>query len=115
MQSVDEAPASRREALPGEPQEVERARIPPLRRAREQATDIAEPGRAERRIDQHVADDAGVRVPFEAALGRHLDAAEHERAAVHEPVRVDRGADPQRRHGSGTSRRSRCRKRASER
>ena len=55
--------------------------------------DVVHAGRAEQRVAERVADDVGVGVAFEAVRVRDLDAAEHERTAGHQPVRVEGRAD----------------------
>ena len=54
--------------------------------------DVAQPGRAEQRVDDRVGEHVGVRVPGEAALARDLDPAEDQRAAVREAMGVDADA-----------------------
>ena len=71
-------------------QQLDRVGVAPaLVGVREVLADVAEAGRAEQRIDDRVGKDVGVGVARQAALGvRHLDAAEHQRAARLEAVRV---------------------------
>ena len=65
---------------------------------REERADVAEPGRAEQRVDQRVREHVAVGVAGEAARVVELDAAEHERHALLERVRVDADADAEVRH-----------------
>ena len=67
--------------------------------------DVAERGRAEQRVDHRVGEHVGVGVAGEPLLVRDVDAAEDQRAAGRERVRVDpqAGAD----HPIGSIRRSR--------
>ena len=67
----------------------------------EHRADVAEIRRAEQRVNERVGHDVAVRVPREPGLVGELDAAEDERHARVEPVRVDAQPDS---HPSGTSR-----------
>ena len=80
--------------------------LPQLVGVREVLADVAEPGRAEQRVDDRVREHVGVGVAREAALAGDLDAAEDQRPPVREAMRVD--ADPAA-HAQpiGSSRRSR--------
>ena len=74
-------------------EQVERVGALPARIVRrEQRADVAEPGGAEHRVDQRVRDHVAVGVAGEPARMVELDAAEDERHALDERVRVD--ADP---------------------
>ena len=66
--------------------------------------DVAQPGGAEQRVGDRVGEHVGVGVAGQAALVRDLDAAEHERPALLEAVRVDPDAGP---HPTGSIRRCR--------
>ncbi len=68
----------------------------------EEAADVAEPGRAEDRIDECVGDDIAVRVAGEPGLAGELDAADDERRVLGEGVGVDADPDPQPAHPSGS-------------
>ena len=60
---------------------------------REERPDVVHAGGAEQRVAQRVTDDVGVGVPLEPVRVRDLDAAEHERTARDQAVRVEGGAD----------------------
>ena len=93
---VDDAPAHARDAAPGLGEQVEAARAgPALVARREHRPDVVQAGGAEQRVAEGVADDVGVGVPLEAVGVRDLDAAEYERQARDEPVRVECRADAQ--------------------
>ena len=72
---------------------VERRDTLPRRRVREHPADVAEAGRAEQRVGEDMADDVGVGMALEAARVLDRDAAEDERAALRQAVRIDRRAD----------------------
>src|SRR5207237_2826828 len=74
---------------------------------RKERADVAEAGRAEDGVGERVGDHVAVRVSRETAGMVEADAAEHERHAVLERVRIDAGADPQAGHPSGSCRPSR--------
>ena len=90
---VDEPPAEGGDALVGLPQQVERRARRGLVGVREGAADVAQRQRAERRVDQGVADDVGVGVAVQPARVRDLDAAQHQRAPGHQAVGVEGDAD----------------------
>ena len=59
-----------------------------------QRSDVPEPGGAEHRVDERVREHVAVRVAGEAAVVVEPHAAEHERHAALECVRVDTDPDP---------------------
>ena len=79
---VDEPPARRPHLRVGLGQQRERRDAAEALVARgEERADVAEPGRAEQRVDQRVREDVAVGVAGEAARMVELDPAEHERDA----------------------------------
>ena len=86
--------------LPGSREELQRVGAGERRVARrEERADVLEPGGAEHRVGQRVGEDVAVRVARETARVLDPDAAEHERHALLERVRVEAGADAVLRHG----------------
>ena len=86
-------------------QQRDRVRVLPLRiRVREVLADVAEPGGAEQRVDHRVGEDVGVGVAGEPDVVRDRDAAEDQRPAGRERVRVDArgrcGPSPERLHAA---------------
>ena len=80
-------------------QELERVcALPALVAGREQRADVAETGRAEQGVDERMRDHVAVRVAGEAARMLDRDAAEDERHAVLQSMRVDAEPDAQVRH-----------------
>src|SRR4029077_17869788 len=69
--------------------------------------DVALAGRAEDRVDQRMDDHVAVRVTRETGLAGEVDACEHERHPVLEPMRIDPEPDAEIAHPSGSSRASR--------
>src|SRR5205814_7339846 len=83
-------------------EEVERRRALPLWvSGREEGADVGESRGAEHGVDQSVGDHVSVGVAGETARGIDADAAEHQRHAVLERVRVDPDADAVLRHARG--------------
>ena len=75
--------------------------------------DIAEAGGAEQGIGDRVEHDVGIAVAGEAAVVRHLDAAEHDRAFAGEGVNVEAHAGARRSAGPrAIARRARSRRRS---
>ena len=70
---------------------------------REEGADVAEVCRAEERVDERVRDHVSVRMPDEPARVLERDAAQDERYAVLECVRVDPDPDPELAHASEAS------------
>ena len=97
---VRQPPARVPDPLPGLCEEVERigAREREVCGGEERA-DVFEPGRAEQGVGQRVGEDVAVRVARQAAWMLDPNAAEHERDALLEGVRVEAGADAVLRHG----------------
>ena len=93
---VDEHPALLAHLRVGLTQQVEAVgAAEALVARREQRADVAEPGSAEQRVDQRVREHVAVGVAGEAARMVDRHAAEHERHAVDERVRVDTDPDAQ--------------------
>lgn len=90
---IDEAPAVRRDALGGEPQQVDRCRSLPLVVGGKHATDIAKARRPKQRIRQDVADDVRIGMPFEPVRVLDRDATQDQGAPRDEAVRIDRCAN----------------------
>ena len=104
---VVDDPAGGRHVLQHGAQQRHRVGVAPqLVGVGEVLADVAEPGRAEQRVDDRVGQHVGVRVPRETSLAGDLDAAEDQRPAVGEAVGVDADAAAHR-HPIGSSRRSR--------
>src|SRR5436190_5368018 len=81
----------------GAGEKVERRGAFPLRRGRgKEGPDVAEPGRADDGVDQRMRDHVAVGMAGEASVVLDRDAAEDERHALHERVRVDTDPDSQR-------------------
>ena len=96
---VDELEAGLAHLRVGVAQQVERVGAVPARVAGgEERADVAEPGRAEHGVGERVRDHVAVGVAGEAARMLDRDAAEHERNAVLERMRVDADADAELRH-----------------
>ena len=91
--SIDEAPALRRDALGGEPQQVDRCRSLPLVVGGKHTTDIAKARRPKKRIRQNVADDIRIGMPFEPVRVLDRDATQDQGAPRDEPVRLTRCAN----------------------
>ena len=89
-------------------EQPDRGRVEPLRVGRgEELADVSLPGRAEDRVDERVGDHVAIRVARQPRLAGKVDACEHERDPVREPVRVHAEPDPQVAHSQeATSTRS---------
>ena len=81
-------------------EQVERVGAGELRiGGREERADVLEPGGSEQRVGQRMREHVAVGVAGQPARMFDLDAAEHQRHAVLERVRVEAGADAVLRHG----------------
>ena len=88
------------DALPGLREQRQRVGAGELRVVgREERADVLEPGGSEQRVGERVREHVAVGVAREPARMLDPDAAEHERHAVLERVRVEARADAVLRHG----------------
>jgi hypothetical protein len=96
---IRELPALCPNPLPGLREQLERIRARELRvSGREERTDVLQPSRPEQRIGERMREDVSVRVARKPARVLDPDAAEHERHALRERVRVEARADAVLRH-----------------
>ena len=106
---VDELPAAFLHLSPRLAQELDRVRSLVLRIAgREERADVRHAGRAEDRVRQRVCKHVAVGMARQPTRVIDANAAEHERNAVHEGVRVEAGADTELAHPSGSCLRTRA-------